>query len=403
MKNLLILFCLLYSVSVQAQLSNGSIYKIKNAATGKYLRAGAIDGHDANGLFQYPFTDDNAFKWMAVRTTTPGVVTKIPFFKLKNILSGKFIAVTGGSANNGAAIIHYQDAGQADIKWQPIAAGKGYKLKNSGTGKMLAVEGGSTADGARIIQWADNNQADIVWRPEPVMGSVSTGVTVPKRTWRGLMNLVLATMRLRINNYTPTAGQFNSNNTYKFTKPDDCTLKIGLAPHEVENRFNLFPSRFEPATLYFNDINKRTATVVPVGNTLKITLKFEETGQEVLGNCIDNFFCGGGMWWIDLANVNVDLFLEPTIERGKITYRDNARAVVTGKAVSVGMNVIVENLNNDVIFNQASLVFANILNRADIKDAFTEALNANMTRLPVVLPNPLTSLMLLPNGDMLFR
>ncbi|MGB8193926.1 MAG: hypothetical protein WCF67_18480 [Chitinophagaceae bacterium] len=228
-------------------------------------------------------------------------------------------------------------------------------------------------------------------------------VKVAKNQWQPALNLILLSMRLRINNYTATAGQFNSDNTFKFSKPDDCVFRIGITPPIVERTFNLAPSRFNPATLYFVDINKRTAVVAPSGSKLKITMTFEEGGQEILGNCIDNIICGGGMWWIDLANVKVDIYLEPTIEAGKLTYRNNARAVVTGKAVSVGMNVIVENLNNDVIFSQASAVFTNILNRSDIRQSFTDGLNSNLSRLPVALPSPLTSVRLTKLGELMFR
>lgn len=403
MKKLFVLIYILFivtatsSLTVQAQFINGGVYKIKNAATGKYLRVGDSDGRDVNGLFQYLFINDNAFKWIAVRAGTA--------FKLKNIKTDKFIAVSGGASNDGAAIIHYQDIGQADLNWLPVAtATKGrYKLKNRLSNKMMAVEGGNTANGARIIQWSDNNQGDIVWIIEATTPSPIPEVRVARNQWQSAMNLILLTMRLRINNYTPTAGQFNSDNTYKFTKPNDCTFKIGLKAPLVERTFDLLPSRFNPATLYFNDINKRTATVQPSGNTLKITMTFEEAGQEVLGNCIDNIICGGGMWWIDLANVKVEMFLEPTIEAGKLTYKNNARAVVTGKAISAGMNIIVQNLNNDVIFGQASAVFTGILNRDDIRQSFTEGLNSNLARLPVTLPSPLVSVRLMPNGELVFR
>jgi hypothetical protein len=398
MKYILCITAIACSLSVRAQFINGGVYKIKNAATGKYLKVGDDAGRDVNGLFQYPFLNDNAFKWIAVRST--GTT-----FKLKNIKTDKFIAVSGGAVNDGAAIIHYQDAGQADLNWLPIATTtKGrYKLRNNHSSKMMAVEGGNTANGARIIQWSDNNQPDIVWIVEATTPSPVPEVRVAKNQWQFAMNLILLSMKLRINNYTPTAGQFNRDNTYKFTKPNDCSLKIGLKAPFVERTFDLAPSRFNPATLYFNDINKRTATVEPSGNTLKITMTFEEAGQEVLGNCIDNIICGGGMWWIDLANVRVEMYLEPTIVAGKLTYKNNARAVVTGKAASVGMNVIVENLNNAVIFEQASAVFTNILNREDIRQSFTEGLNSNLSRLPVTLPSPLVSVRLMPGGELVFR
>ena len=399
MKRILFVVLVACSFSVQAQLIHGAVYKIKNVATGKYLRAGNPTTGDAHGLYQFAFVNDNNFKWMAVRST--GLT-----FKLKNIKSDKFMAVTAGSANNGAAIIHYQDVGQGDINWLPVTTPtKGqFKLKNNLSNKMVAVEGGSTADGAKVIQWTDANQGDIVWLFEPTTASAIPEVRVAKNQWQFAMNIVLATMKLRVNNYTPVAGKFNSDNTYKFTMPNDCNLKIGIAPNVVDRTFDLLPSRFNPATLYFVDINKRTAFVEPSGTKLKINMTFEETGPEVLGNCIDNIICGSGMWWIDLASLKIEIYLEPTIESGKLTYKNNARAVVTGNVVSVGMNVIIENLNNTVIFDQASGIFSEILNRSDIRDSFTEGLNTNLARLPVALPNPLTGVRVAAGtGDLFFR
>jgi len=234
---------------------------------------------------------------------------------------------------------------------------------------------------------------------------VYAGTRVTKRQWLGSFNLIMATLKLKINNYTPTAGEFNRDNTFKFTKPNDCTLQIGLPANRVTHTFDLAPARNNPATIYFIDIRNRTQSVDVAGSEIKITINYEQNGHEVLANCIDNIICGGGMWWADLEGLKTEIYLKPAIEGGKITY-SKARVVVSGQIRSAGFNVVVgylENFGNQGVFNMASQVFTDILNRPDIKRTFTEALNSNLSRLPVTLPNPLRSVTIESNGDLVFN
>jgi hypothetical protein len=395
MKNM-IFFCLgLSCFSATAQLTAGTVFKIRNAGTGKYLRAVNPATGDGSAVCQYTLNNaDDHFLWTG-QYVSPGV------YKVRNVKTGKYMTVQNAGRTNGSAIIQTTDIGQQGIKWKLDTSSRGMRLKNTNSNLFAAIEGGGPADGTRSIQWSDDGQRDVIWTFEVVSGRRAP-VIVSKNQWQIALNLILATMRLRINNYTPAAFQFNSDNTYKFQKPNDSKLTIGIAPNIIERSFDLLPSRNNPATIYFSDINKRTAVVIPEGRYLKISLGFEEGGSEVLGNCIDNIICGSGMWWINLQNMKVDLYLEPAIESGRLTYR-NAKARVTGIAKSEGMNIVVENLNNNTLFSKASDVFTDILNRADIKAAFTDGLNSNLGRLPVALPNPLTSVSLLANGDLLFN
>src|SRR5688572_822269 len=116
---------------------------------------------------------------------------------------------------------------------------------------------------------------------------VNLGTTLTKRQWLSTLNLIMLTLKLKINNYTATAFEFSRDNTYKFLKPDDCSLSIGLTGEKVTQTFNLAASRQEPATIYFIDIRNRTQSVDVAGSEIKITVTFEETGHEVLANCID--------------------------------------------------------------------------------------------------------------------
>jgi hypothetical protein len=234
---------------------------------------------------------------------------------------------------------------------------------------------------------------------------VNLGTTLTKRQWLTTLNLIMLTLKLKINNYTPTAFAFTRDNTYKFLKPDDCSLSIGLPGEKVTHNFSLAASRQEPATMYFIDIRNQSQTVDVAGSQIKISVKFEEAGHEVLANCIDNVICGGGMWWADLAQLKTDIYLTPAIEDGKLTY-STARVVASGQIRSAGFNAVIgfiERYENQGVFNRASEKFTAILNDPAIKSTITHALNSNLSRLPVQLPNPLRSVVIEPDGDLVFN
>lgn len=234
---------------------------------------------------------------------------------------------------------------------------------------------------------------------------VNLGTTLTKRQWLSTMNLIMLTLKLKINNYTPTAFAFNRDNTFKYLKPGDCSLSIGLPGEKVTHSFNLAATRQEPATIYFIDIRNQTQTVEVAGSQIKIRVNFEEAGHEVLANCIDNIICGGGMWWADLAQLKTDIYLTPAIEDGQLTY-SRAKVVASGQIRSAGFNAVIgylEHFGNQGVFNKASERFTAILNDPAIKRTITHALNSNLSRLPVQLPNPLRSVIIEPDGDLVFN
>src|SRR5687768_4499404 len=72
---------------------------------------------------------------------------------------------------------------------------------------------------------------------------VNMGTTLTKRQWLGTLNLIMLTLKLKINNYTASAFEFNRDNTFKFLKPNDCSLSIGLPGEKVTQTFNLAANR----------------------------------------------------------------------------------------------------------------------------------------------------------------
>lgn len=84
--------------------------------------------------------------------------------RVQNVSSGKFLAIGGGSLNNGAFVIQWENANQLDIQWDFVPEGGNiYRIRNLNSGRFLAIEGGSRTNGARALQWSDDGQADVFW------------------------------------------------------------------------------------------------------------------------------------------------------------------------------------------------------------------------------------------------
>lgn len=85
-------------------------------------------------------------------------------FKLKNIKSGKFMAVASAGTVNGSKIVIFDDKGQSDILWVTEPASSGHvRIKNVNSGKYLGIEGASKNNGANLVLWENKNQEDINW------------------------------------------------------------------------------------------------------------------------------------------------------------------------------------------------------------------------------------------------
>ena len=69
------------------------------------------------------------------------------------------------STADNATILQWSDNGTADHRWTLIDLGDGtHKIRNVNSGKLLAVQNNSTAVGAFAVQESDNGTADNRWR-----------------------------------------------------------------------------------------------------------------------------------------------------------------------------------------------------------------------------------------------
>jgi hypothetical protein len=82
--------------------------------------------------------------------------------------AGQVANVSGGSQENGGAVIQWPVTRGANERWEPEALGGGwYRFRAVHSGKCLNVRGGGTADGTQVIQYTCGTDANEAWRFEP--------------------------------------------------------------------------------------------------------------------------------------------------------------------------------------------------------------------------------------------
>ncbi|WP_203974942.1 RICIN domain-containing protein [Planotetraspora silvatica] len=136
-------------------------YRIRNVKSGKCL---AIDGGStasaAQAVQRTCTSGGTEQRWTWYGTTGR---------QLKNTRSGQCLAIGGGNTANGAQAIQWPCGTGNEQQWilQADPAGAQNRLKNLNSSLVLSVSGGgSTADGAKVIQWAVNNGPEQGWTLE---------------------------------------------------------------------------------------------------------------------------------------------------------------------------------------------------------------------------------------------
>jgi hypothetical protein len=100
-------------------------------------------------------------------------------YQVLNRNSGLALAVSGGSASQGALIVQAAQAAAGAQQWQLLGEHNGYdKLVNAASGQVLDVPNSSTAQGTQLDQWSDNGGANQAWA---VVGAGSGYYTLTNR------------------------------------------------------------------------------------------------------------------------------------------------------------------------------------------------------------------------------
>jgi hypothetical protein len=108
-------------------------------------------------------------------------------YKIGNELSSQVLGVPNG--NSGSPVVQAPDNGTADHNWQFLQQSNGYyRILNTLTGKYLAIPGGSLASGTGAIEWTQTGGAEQDWSVQP---SPAGGYTITNR--RSDLALTMAT------------------------------------------------------------------------------------------------------------------------------------------------------------------------------------------------------------------
>ncbi|GLZ29054.1 hypothetical protein Lesp02_12440 [Lentzea sp. NBRC 105346] len=84
-------------------------------------------------------------------------------YRLVNRASGRVLDVSAASVSDGAAVIQWDNHGNANQRWIVTTTGGYSRLTSQHSGKVLDVPGASTSDGVALVQWAHNGGNNQQW------------------------------------------------------------------------------------------------------------------------------------------------------------------------------------------------------------------------------------------------
>ncbi|WP_018681815.1 RICIN domain-containing protein [Actinokineospora enzanensis] len=146
------------AASITGPLANGS-YLLNNANSGLCL---AYDPSARGAARQEGCNDDNTTTWYVANAGGDNYV-------IINEHNNQCLSIWGGGVNDGDAAFVYDCQGTTDQMYTlipatlPIYAGS-YQLRNVHSGKCVAVGGGRTNKGAWVIQWGCAENGAYMWR-----------------------------------------------------------------------------------------------------------------------------------------------------------------------------------------------------------------------------------------------
>lgn len=137
-------------------------FKIFSVASGRVLDVFGGSKEDRAPIIQFEEHDGANQRWTlsngGLGDTTPGL-------RIRSEASGKVLDVKGGSLDDLTPIIQFRDLAGLNQRWslEPVANGV-FKIVSLASGKVLDVEGGSLANGAPIIQFRNHGGPNQLWR-----------------------------------------------------------------------------------------------------------------------------------------------------------------------------------------------------------------------------------------------
>jgi hypothetical protein len=139
-----------------------NIVHIKNVNSGRY--ATVAGGSLANGGDVIQFNNPAApeTQWIIQSISLTNRVN------IQNVKSGKYMNVQGASMLNGGDVIQWDNPNAPETQWIITPIGLFFNIKNHNSGKYMNVAGGSLANGGNIIQWDNPTSSHSQWVITPV-------------------------------------------------------------------------------------------------------------------------------------------------------------------------------------------------------------------------------------------
>ena len=200
----------------------------------------------------------------------------------------------------------------------------------------------------------------------------------PKSEWIGMLNDLFRSASIRLNNYTPIDHQYYADDERAFLKPNDSYLSLGSLGTRLN--FGIPLQRSNPYSLYVNNINSTRFAMDTRNRDALISISFESAGREVIGNCVNNFFCFCGDPQVDLNNMEVELQFSLIPRDGRLSI-ENIRADMSADYSETGPCV-----NNACAF-ACDLFAPDRENKAreSLRNALVRYFNDNRALVEVVL------------------
>jgi alpha-galactosidase len=105
--------------------------------------------------------------------------TSLPY-AIKNVSTGQYLDVAGGSTTASAGIVQEPAGSATSQRWQLVPTGDGYdKIVNVGSGQLLNIPGPTTATGTQLIQYPDDEHTNSQWK---LTSTGAGGYTVTARS-----------------------------------------------------------------------------------------------------------------------------------------------------------------------------------------------------------------------------
>src|SRR5882672_5954092 len=145
------------------------MYALINVNSGMALNVYGAATTDGASIVQWPYAGEANSQWQVTASSSGGYV-------LLNVNSGLALDVYGASQTAGGSVVQWTLHGGANQEWQILPVGDGsFYLLNVNSGQALNVSGASTVAGAEIVQWPYGGEANSRWILQAIAGGGGGG------------------------------------------------------------------------------------------------------------------------------------------------------------------------------------------------------------------------------------